>query len=344
MKHLVTVRASGHQFEIDTDEAVLDAALRQGIALPYGCRGGSCGACLGSVASGHFHYPDGTLPAGISEADAAAGKALFCQARCDSDLIIDVAEVAGTADLEVRNLPVRVQIKEELAHDVMRLYLKLPKTERLQFLAGQYLDIVLKETGHRRAFSMANAPHDDEFVELHIRHAVGGEFTDYVFAAMGEKALLRIEGPLGTFVLREDSDRPWLFVGGGTGFAPLKAMIEHAIAKGETRPMHLFWGVRAKRDLYLPDLPAQWAREHANIRFTPVLSAPMAEDAWDGETGWVHEAVLRAYPDVSPFDVYIGGPPVMVEACRDGFLQHGGSMEHMFSDSFDYAALTRDTR
>lgn len=341
MKHQVTVRSSGHQFFVESGESVLDAALRQGIALPYGCRGGSCGACMGAVLGGEFHYPDG-LPAGISEADAESGKALFCQAQCGSDLIIEAREVASAADIEVRNLPVRVQIKEELAHDVMRLYLKLPKSERLQFLAGQYIDIVLKETGHRRAFSMANAPHDDDFIELHIRHAMGGEFTDYVFAAMGEKALLRIEGPLGTFVLREDTDRPWLFVGGGTGFAPLKAMIEHAIAKGETRPMHLFWGVRAKRDLYLAELPAQWARDYPNVQFTPVLSDPMDEDDWEGETGWVHEAVVRAYPDVSAYDIYIGGPPVMVEACRDAFLERGGSMDHMFSDSFDYAALTRD--
>lgn len=340
MSFTVTIKSSGHQFQVESGESILDAALRQGVTLPYGCRGGSCGACCGSVVAGKFNYPDG-MPGGISEASHAQGKALFCQAQCDSDLIIDVQEVEAAGEIKKRILPVRVQHKEPLAHDVMQLKLKLPKTERLQFLAGQYLDILLKN-GHRRAFSIANAPHDDEFVELHIRHTIGGEFTDYVFDAMGEKALLRIEAPLGTFILREDSDRPWLLVGGGTGFAPLKSMIEHAIASEDSRPMHLFRGVRAVRDLYMADLPEQWAAEHGNIQNTPVLSDPMEEDNWEGATGWVHDAVVAAYPDLSGFDIYISGPPVMVDACRDAFLKHGATMDHMFSDSFDYAALTRD--
>lgn len=340
MSFTVTIKSSGNQFQVESGESILDAALRQGVTLPYGCRGGSCGACCGSVVAGAFDYPDG-LPDGISEVSHEQGKALFCQARCRSDLTIDVQEVEAVGEIKKRILPARVQFKRALAHDVMQLKLKLPKTERLQFLAGQYLDILLKN-GQRRAFSIANAPHDDEFVELHIRHTEGGKFTDYVFESMAEKALLRIEAPLGTFILREDSERPWLFVGGGTGFAPLKSMIEHAIAAEDDRPMHLFWGVRAQRDLYMADLPAQWAAEHDNIRFSPVLSDPLPEDEWQGSTGWVHEAVVQAYPDLSGFDIYISGPPIMVDACREAFLEQGASMDHMFSDSFDYAALTRD--
>lgn len=340
MSFQVTVQSTGHQFQVENDESVLDAALRQGITLPYGCRGGGCGSCQGQVLEGTFNYPKG-LPKGISEEDHQANKALFCQAHCSSDLQIDVAEVEVAGEIKPRILPVRVQHKEALAHDVMRLQLKLPKTERLLFLAGQYLDIILKN-GHRRAFSIANAPHEDEFIELHIRHTIGGEFTDYVFDSMGDKALLRIEAPQGTFFLREDSERPWIFVGGGTGFAPLKGMIEHSLAKEESRPMHLFWGVRALRDLYLPELPKTWADKHENLSYTPVLSDPDEADKWQGETGWVHEAVVKAFPDLSAYDIYIGGPPVMVDACRDAFLAAGASMEHMFSDSFDYAALTRD--
>ncbi len=340
MSYQVTVKSTGHHFEVEDDESVLDAALRQGLTLPYGCRGGSCGACAGQVIEGAFSYANG-LPKGISEEDHGDNKALFCQAKCSSDLIIDVAELEVAGEIKPRMLPVRVQHKDELAHDVMRLQLKLPKTERLQFMAGQYLDFILKN-GHRRAFSIANAPHDDEFIELHIRHTVGGEFTDYVFDAMQDKALLRIEAPLGTFFLREETERPWIFVGGGTGFAPLKSMVEHSLAKDESRPMHLFWGVRALRDLYLPDLPKKWADDHDNVSFTPVLSDPVDEDQWQGETGWVHEAVLKAFPDLGAYDIYIGGPPVMVDACRDAFLAAGASMDHMFSDSFDYAALTRD--
>jgi CDP-4-dehydro-6-deoxyglucose reductase len=235
----------------------------------------------------------------------------------------------------VRTLPCRVAHKEQLNHDVVRLYLKLPENQRLQFLAGQYLDFILRD-GRRRAFSIANAPHDDAMIELHLRHVPGGEFTDYVFDSMREKTILRIQAPLGTFFLREDSERPILFMGGGTGFAPLKGMIEHAFHVGIERPMELYWGVRARRDLYLGDLPERWARERGGFRYTPVLSEP--DDGWDGRTGFVHEAVLEDHPDISAFDVYMSGPPIMVESGRQAFEAAGLSFDHMYSDAFEYAA------
>ena len=215
----------------------------------------------------------------------------------------------------------------------MAVRLKLPDNQRLQFMAGQYLNFLLSD-GRERAFSIANAPHDDELIELHIRHVEGGEFTDYVFDRMQDKAILRIRGPLGTFVLREDSDRPVIFMAGGTGFAPIKGQIEHAIYIGDKRPMQLYWGVRSRRDLYQAELARQWADENDNISFIPVLSEPDAD--WSGRSGFVHEAVLADHPDMSGFDVYMAGPPVMVNAGRDAFIQAGLSTDHMFSDSFDF--------
>ena len=292
MSYQVTVQPSGHTFSVDAGESVLDAALRQGIILPYGCRNGACGSCMGSVIDGRIHYEDGNPPA-LGDDDAAAGKALFCQARADSDLTIQVREVDAARDIEIKTLPARVEKLEHLAHDVIRIYLKMPATERLQFLAGQYIDVLIR--GHDpRSFSIANAPHDDEFIELHIRYVEGGLFTDQVFHHMKEKALLRIRGPLGTFFLREDSDRPIVLIGGGTGFAPLKGILEHAFEIGVERPMHLFWGVRARRDLYLDELPRGFMDQHSNFRYTPVLSEPQPEDEWSGETGFVSEAVVRA--------------------------------------------------
>ena len=245
-------------------------------------------------------------------------------------------EVQGAQDIKARNLPCRVAKLERLSHDVIRLYLKLPETERLQFLAGQYVDILLRG-GHRRAFSLANAPHDDRYLELHVRHVQGGSFTDFVFSQMKEKALLRIEGPLGSFFLREDSRRPMIFVAGGTGFAPIKGIIEHALAEGVTRPMHLYWGVRARRDLYLHSLPRSWAEQHPQISYVPVLSEPEAEDQWSGATGLVHEAVLTDFADLSPYEVYTSGPPSMVAAVRQAFPSHGLDPKHLFSDSFEFA-------
>lgn len=339
MAYRVRVQPSGHEFTVAEDETVLDAALRESVGLPYGCRNGTCGSCLGTVVEGEVDY-GGELPPALGREEAALGKALFCQARPRSDLLIEAREVVAVQDLEVRMMPCRAEAVERLAHDVMLVKLRLPATQRLQFLAGQYLEFVLRD-GRRRAFSIANAPHADELIELHIRHVPGGSFTDHVFAELKAKALLRIEAPLGSFFLREDSNRPILLVGGGTGFAPLKAIVEHAFHIQERRAMHLFWGVRAKRDLYLDDLPREWSQRHPLFRYTPVLSEPRPEDAWEGETGWVTDAVARAYPDLGAYDIYVAGPPPMCDAAREVFLAHGARPEHMYSDAFEYAKDSR---
>jgi len=332
MSFKVRTEPGGHTFEVATGEGLLAAALHQGIGLPYGCRNGQCGSCAAQLLQGEVVYPEG-VPEGLE--GRSPDTCLTCQAVPRSNLIIRVQEVTTAAGLEVRTLPCRVVAKQQLNHDVIRLYLKLPDNQRLQFLAGQYLDFILRD-GRKRAFSIANAPHDDERIELHIRHVPGGEFTDYVFESMQEKAILCIQAPLGTFTLREDSQRPLILMGGGTGFAPIKGLIEHAFHIGIERPMHLYWGVRARRDLYLPDLPEQWAREHSNLIYTPVLSEPDAD--WTGRTGFVHEAVVADHPDLSGFDVYMSGPPIMVDAGRAAFGARGLAMDHMFSDAFEYAA------
>jgi CDP-4-dehydro-6-deoxyglucose reductase len=342
MSYQVTNRSSGHTFTVEATEAVLEAALRQGIILPYGCRNGACGSCMGTVVSGAVHY-NGELPPALSAADAANHKALFCQARIRGNLTIQVQEVDAARDIEIKNLPCRVEKLEHLAHDIIRIYLRLPPTERLQFLAGQYIEVLIKDH-EPRAFSIANAPYDDEFVELHIRYVKGGLFTDQVFHHMQEKAMLRIRGPLGTFFLREDSERPVILIGGGTGFAPLKGMLEHAFETGIRRPLHLFHGVRAKRDLYLGELPGRWVAQHENFRYTPVLSEPLPADEWSGEQGLVTDSVVRQYPDLSGNDVYMSGPPVMVQAGHRLFRRHRLDESRFFSDAFAYAAVAESLK
>ncbi len=335
MSYTISVLPSGHSFTVEPGESILDAALRQGFAFSYGCRSGFCGDCKSKVVKGEVAYPDGTPP-GLSEAEALTGMALLCQAHARSDLTLEAREVNAAEDIPVRNLPVKVARKERLSHDVMRIYLKLPEGERLQFMAGQYIDFVLKD-GRHRAFSMANPPHDDAFIELHIRHVEGGEFTDYVFNQLEEKTVLRVEGPHGSFHLREDSDRPIILMAGGTGFAPIKGIIEHAVAEGIKRPMHLYWGVRAKEDLYLNELAEQWVATVPGFRYTPVLSQPNAADQWQGETGYVHEVIARDYPDLSGYEIYTAGPPVMVEAGLGVFTAQGLPQESYYSDAFNLA-------
>jgi len=336
MPYHVALRPSGHEFQVAENESVLDAALREkGAVLPYGCRNGTCGSCMGKILAGEIVYP-AERPPGLSEREQAEGKALLCQARPQSDLVIEAREIKTGGDIAVKILPCRVERRELLAPDVMRLYLRLPSVERLQFLAGQYVDILLAD-GRRRSFSLANPPHADDLLELHVRRVPGGFFTDYVFDKMKEKALLRFQGPLGTFFLREDSPRPIILIGGGTGFAPLKGILEHAFHIGLGRPLHLYWGARAKVDIYLDGLPRRWEAEHPNFRYTPVLSEPRPEDGWGGRTGWVHEAVAADYPDLSGYEVYLSGPPPMIRAAKPAFAARGLPEERLYYDSFEFA-------
>lgn len=331
MSFSVTIEDSGHQFDVEENESILEAAIRHNIGLPYGCRNGRCGSCAADLLSGEVTYY-GAPPA---LEDLPSGKCLPCQGFAAGDLRLGVREAETAAEIEVKLLPCRVHAVDHLTHDVVRLLLKLPDNQRLQFRAGQYLDFLLAD-GRRRAFSIANAPHDDAYIELHIRHVDGGRFTDWVFTQMKERTILRIQAPLGTFTLDESSDRPMIFMGGGTGFAPLKGQIEQAFEAGVTRPMHLYWGVRAERDIYLRDLPEGWVRAHPNFTFVPVLSEPDA--GWPGRVGWVHDAVIEDFPDLSGYDLYMAGPPPMVNAGRDAFLAAGMATSQMHYDSFEYAA------
>ncbi len=339
MTFTVHIMPSGHSFHMESDESVLDAALRQGYAFPYGCRNGGCGACKGKLLDGSVDYGTDRPPA-LSDEDVSQGLALFCQARATSDLSVEVKEIGEMENMEIRTLPTKVTKKEFLSHDVVRLYLKLPETERMQFRAGQYIDILLPD-GRKRSFSLANAPHDDAFIELHIRHIEGGDFTGYVMDELHEKDILRIEGPHGSFFLREDARRPLIFMAGGTGFAPIKGIIEHALAEGLTQPMYLYWGVREEKDLYLNELPQKWAKHLPHFHFVPVLSEPATgpDQSENIRTGYVHNAVIEDFPEgMAEFDVYASGPPVMVHAGFDAFKAHGLTEDRYFSDAFEFQA------
>jgi CDP-4-dehydro-6-deoxyglucose reductase len=314
--HSVTIQPSGHQFQVEEGEAVLAAALRQGYVLPYGCKNGACGSCKGKILSGTVDYGVYQHKA-LTDAEKAQGKALFCQAKPLGDVVIEARTIGAAKDIQVKTLPCRVQTLQRVTDDVIILGLKLPANERLQFLAGQYLEFLLKD-GSRRSFSMGNAPHDDALLQLHVRHVPGGQFTDHVFGKMKERDILRFEGPQGTFFLREDSAKPMVFVASGTGFAPIKSIIEHAIHKGIARPMTLYWGGRRPRDLYLHALAESWAAGGL-LKYVPVISEALPEDAWNGRTGFVHRAVMQDFPDLSGHQVYACGVPVMVDSARRDF-------------------------
>lgn len=336
MSFTVTIQNSAQQFGTNPGETILDAALRDNRIFPYGCRNGVCGACKCNLVSGAVDYGD-YEEFTLTDEEKAEGKVLICQAIPLEDVTIDAEEVMTGQNIQIKMLPCRVGRMEQLSADVMRLYLTLPRTQEFNFIPGQYIDLLMKD-GQRRSFSIANQPEltREEGLELHIRLVPGGHFTPRVFDAMKERDLLRLEGPFGTYFLQTEVDRPIIMVAGGTGFAPVKGLIEHAIAKDERYAIHLFWGARDEQDLYLDSLAGEWAARLANFRYTPVLSESTST-AWAGATGFAHEAVLASYDDFSGFDVYASGPPVMVDAVRDHLGERGMSLDHFHFDSFEFA-------
>jgi CDP-4-dehydro-6-deoxyglucose reductase len=330
----VTNRATGSVFEVQDDETVLAAAQRQGVNLSYSCLTGHCVACRSPVITGECHYPH-LPPVGLDPADREAGMALLCQAVPKTDLTIVAREIQALRKIHTRELSVEVTGLSFPVPDVALLELRPGPDDRLEFLAGQHLSVVLDD-GRKRSFSIANAPHDRHALELHVRHVLGGGFTDLVFDTLKVGDEIRIEAPLGTFFLRERSPRPMICVAGGTGFAPIKAIIEETLSNGDRRPLRLYWGAETQAELYLAELAEDWAREHEHIAFIPVLSGQVTD--WPGRTGLVHLAVLDDHNDLSPFDVYMTGPPALIDSARREFLQHGLPEHHLYYDSFEFAA------
>jgi CDP-4-dehydro-6-deoxyglucose reductase len=335
----ITLVPTGRVFNAEAHESVLAAALRAGLNLPHSCKAGHCASCRARILSGRIEYP-GPLPPGISQDEADAGYALLCQCRALADLQVETREVRAAPDVEVKSLPCRIDRLDRLAEDVMALFLRLPAVEDLPHRAGQYVDILLPG-GQRRSFSIASAPADGRVLELHVRRASASGFTAQLFTSLHPGALLRIEGPLGQFWFREDSTQPAILVGGGTGYAPLRAMLRQLLAGGLRRPLELYWGGRTQADLYEDAWLRKVAASHPQFRYHPVLSAPDASSRDAGtRSGLAHEIVLEDHPDLSGFDAYASGPPGMVEAVRAEFPRHGLPRDRLFFDSFDFAPDT----
>jgi CDP-4-dehydro-6-deoxyglucose reductase len=316
-------------------ETLLDAGLRAGFPMPFDCRNGGCGVCKATILHGHVRlspYQESVL----TESERNSGKTLLCCAEPLGDI-----EIEYVPQIDAKRLPVQLHIAritkmDLLSADVMQVCLTMADGSHMKFFAGQYINIVL-DNGEKRSFSFATAPHATDEIELQVRLVPGGRFTTEVFERMKVGDSLKFEGPVGTFSLREDSEKPIIFVAGSTGFAPVKSMVESAFHHGTKRQMILYWGVRRRGDLYLGGLAEQWALEHSNFKFVPVLSAPEPDDDWSGRTGLVHEAILADFPDLSNHQVYACGSVQMVQAAQPAFVKHGISTDDCFSDAFHLA-------
>ncbi len=336
MSFQITLIPANRSFEVARDEAILPAAIRQGIGLPYGCRDGACGSCKSRLIEGRVIHGAHQLKA-LSAAEEESGFILTCCATPQTDCTVEARSVPGAGEHPVLKMPSRVMGIDRPAADVAVLKLQLPANQNFQYRAGQYVEFILRD-GSRRSYSMANAPHElgsPPAIELHLRHMPGGKFTDHVFGAMKEKEILRMEGPFGSFFLREDSDKPLILLASGTGFAPIKALIQHLRGKAIQREAVLYWGCRRRADLYQHAWCEQAAAEMPHLRYVPVLSEPLAEDAWAGRTGFVHQAVMADFPDLSGHQVYACGAPVMVESAQRDFVSRCGlPAGEFYADAF----------
>lgn len=344
MTFTISVQPSGRSFTTQADEAILAAGIRQGIGLPYGCKDGACGSCKCKKLEGSVvHGPHQSKA--LSAEEEAQGYVLTCCARPTSDVVLESRQVTDESAYPVKKMPARVAALEKKSDDVMLLRLQLPANDVLRYHAGQYIEFILRD-GARRSYSMANAPHllmqlpaggttPAPFVELHVRHMPGGKFTDHVFGAMKEKDILRVEGPYGGFYLREDSEKPIVLLASGTGFAPIKAIIEHLQQQGSARPACLYWGGRRPADLYMDDWVKAKLAEMPNLRYVPVVSDARPEDGWQGRTGFVHKAVLEDFPDLSGHQVYACGAPIVVDSAHAEYVAQAGlPADEFYADAF----------
>ncbi len=337
MKYRITVMPAGKEFVAEPEQTILDAALAAGITLPYSCKAGACSTCKGRVLAGDIAqgpHQEGSLSAEEEE----QGYALFCCATARSDLTIQARIVEGIEGITIRKMPVRVREMERVIDDVMVITLQLPASQKVEFRAGQYLEIILK-SGERRSYSMANAPHVEGVLEIHVRHMPGGVFTDQVFGAVEPtlkvRDILRCELPMVSFFLREDSDKPIVLLASGTGFAPVKSMVEHMRHTGLRRPVRFYWGGRRPRDLYMDALAREWADSITDFEYIPVVSDALPEDNWQGRTGLVHRAVMDDLPSLADYQVYACGSPAMVAAAHQDFIAlRELPEEEFFADAF----------
>lgn len=340
MQHHVDIQPSGRNFASKVGETILDAAIRHGVGLPYGCKDGACGSCKCRKLEGEVIHKNYQAKA-LSEVDLAAGFILTCCAVPQSDVRLESRQVTDERSFPVKKMPVRVQLLEKKSPDVMLLRLQLPANDAFRYHAGQYIEFILRD-GTRRAYSMANPPHTQAqapALELHIRHMPGGQFTDHVFSQMKEKEILRIEGPFGSFYLRDDSTKPMIFLASGTGFAPIQSLILHLQHHAIQRPVTVYWGGRRPQDLYMHQWLEECATAMPNLRYVAVVSDALPEDKWQGRCGFVHQAVMDDFADLSNHQVYACGAPVMVATAQQQFVAERQLLaEEFYADAFTSAA------
>ncbi|MFS2058861.1 CDP-6-deoxy-delta-3,4-glucoseen reductase [Kosakonia cowanii] len=320
MTHLIKIFPADLSFSGEEDKTLLDSALDAGIHLEHSCKSGDCGVCEAELLTGEVIDDS-------KKVFTAGSKILTCRCTPCGSVSLQ-ATYYPELDGQIKKItPCKVASLEKVSVDVMKLVLRFPPTAQINYLAGQYINLQYK--GITRSYSIANAA-ANEGIELHIRHVPNGQMSELVFNDIAVNTLMRIEGPCGTFFIRSN-DRPVIFIAGGTGFAPVKAMVESLLKQGSERKIFIYWGMQLGEHFY-SSLPQEWAAHYPNIEFVPVVSG--GDNGWQGRKGFVHDAVVSDFENLENFDVYACGSPAMIDACKRDLTARGLSNKHFYSDAF----------
>lgn len=320
MSYKIELQPSGIYFDAATNASILDSALNANIHLEHSCKNGECGLCVAELITGSTVDEQGN--------EYSFGNILTCCTKPQTDLKLAANYYPELADIKQQIIPGKVDQILLIAEDIAVIKLRFPPSAKFNYLPGQYINITYK--GIKRSYSIANAQSVTAGIELHIRRVPNGRFSDLLFNDIKKDALIRIEGPIGTFFVR-DNDRPIIFLAGGTGFAPIKAMVEELLANKCKRNLYIYWGMPSAEALY-SDIAEQWANSNDNVYYTPVVSVEV--ENWPGRTGFVHHAVLADFADLSIFDIYACGSPLMIESAKKDFLMQGLNAKNFYSDAF----------
>ena len=319
MTYNINIQPANIHYQASSDTTLLDAALANKLSLQHSCKKGTCGTCSATVLSGVIKNESGEL--------VNTGAVLTCQSYAQSDVVLKATYYPELADIPCVTLPCKIDQQSFLTDDILIITLRLPPTTPFRYLPGQYIDLIAG--GIRRSYSIANTCIEGTRIELHVRLLPEGEFSQ-VLKHSTLHQLMRLEGPKGTFFIREATN-PIVFLAGGTGFAPVKAMVEGLLANKSARQIYIYWGMPRASSLYT-DVGKSWTNEYDQVHYVPVISSEDAE--WAGRRGFVHQAVLDDFPNLSDYHVYACGSPLMIDAAKNAFITKGLDSAHFYSDAF----------
>jgi CDP-4-dehydro-6-deoxyglucose reductase len=331
MTYTIKIKPSNYAFSAEPGESVLDAAIRHGFDFPYSCRSATCATCMGKVIKGSVNYGN-IEPYALDEADQEQGFALFCSAIPESDLIIEMEDVYGPEYRPAKTVEYTVAEHKKMNSNLHYLALKPATDKKIQYSAGQYLNILLDD-GIQLSFTIANAPNDLGVIELFIREVPDNLFTLQLLAKAGSSEVVTIKAPYGKVVYHKEPNIPIIFVAGGTGMVLARAILEYMMTQPNPQETVFYWGVSKYEDLILDEQFKTWEQTHSWLTYIPVLSSD--DDNWTGRTGKVHEAVLADFSDLSEKQIYASGPNNMVFAASKAFKEHGLKPHWFYSDTLE---------